>query len=160
MKNIINEKICDKNNFEIMLYNDNYKNQIISVWEKSVCATHDFLVPSDIEYYKKIISNFDFNNIRTYCLIFEMNLSGFIGINNKKIEMLFLSPDIIGQGFGKKLVKFAIEEFDVDLVDVNEQNIKALKFYKKMEFVAYERTEKDNTGKNYPILKMKRKNKL
>ncbi|MDR3047470.1 MAG: GNAT family N-acetyltransferase [Bacteroidales bacterium] len=141
--------------FEIKLYNDNYKDRIISVWEKSVRATHDFLIPSDIEYYKDIVSNINFNDIKTYCLIFETNVLGFIGINNKKIEMLFLSPEIIGKGYGQKLVTFAIKKFGVNLVDVNEQNIKARAFYEKMGFIVFERTETDSEGKNYPILKMK-----
>jgi putative acetyltransferase len=93
----------------------------------------------------------------TCCLILKREVLGFIGINNKKIEMLFLSPEIIGKGYGQKLVTFAIKKFGVDWVDVNEQNIKAIEFYKKMGFIVSERTESDNEGKNYPILKMKLK---
>ncbi|GHV58702.1 acetyltransferase [Bacteroidia bacterium] len=143
--------------FEIKLYNDNYKNQIIFVWEKSVRATHNFLIYSDIEYYKKIVLNINFNDMITYCLIFKREVLGFIGINNKKIELLFLSPEIIGKGYGQKLVTFAIKKFGVDLVDVNEQNINAIEFYEKMGFIVFERTETDSEGKNYPILKMKLK---
>jgi putative acetyltransferase len=143
--------------FEIKLYNDNYKDRIISVWEKSVRATHDFLISSDIEYYKNIVSNINFNDMTTCCLIFQREVSGFISINNKKIEMLFLSPEIIGKGYGQKLVTFAIKKFGVNLVDVNEQNIKAIGFYEKMGFVVFERTETDSEGKNYPIQKMKLK---
>jgi hypothetical protein len=36
-----------------------------------------------------MISNVNFNAINTYCLILNMEAVGFIGINHKKIEMLF-----------------------------------------------------------------------
>ncbi len=31
--------------FEIIKYSDAYKQQVLTVWEKSVLATHDFLDP-------------------------------------------------------------------------------------------------------------------
>jgi putative acetyltransferase len=48
-----------------------------------------------------------------------------------------------------------LDELNADKVNVNEQNIDAVKFYSKFGFVTYERTEKDSEG--YPILKMKLK---
>ena len=71
------------------------------------------------------------------------------------MEMLFLSPDFFGKGLGKQLINFVIKEMQVNKVDVNEQNNSAVAFYKKLGFETYERTENDNQGKNYPILKMK-----
>ena len=40
-------------------------------------------------------------------------------------------------------------------MDVNEQNTKAVEFYRKFGFETYERTEKDDEGKGYPLLRMK-----
>lgn len=69
--------------------------------------------------------------------------------------MLFLDPKYIGKGYGKSLMDFAVLNQNANLVDVNEQNTNAKKFYQKYGFEIYERTEKDNLGKDYPILKMK-----
>ncbi|MDR0368026.1 MAG: GNAT family N-acetyltransferase [Bacteroidales bacterium] len=138
----------------IQPYNDSYKEQIIAVWEKSVCATHTFLAYSDITYYKKIISDMDFNAIQTFCLMNKNTILGFIGVVGRKIEMLFLYPDIMKQGYGKMLVQYAVEKLKASMVDVNEQNLGALEFYRKCGFVVYERTDKDDEGKDYPILKM------
>ncbi len=69
--------------------------------------------------------------------------------------MLFFSPEYIGKGLGRKLTDFAISELKADKVDVNEQNTNAVKFYKKLGFKTYERTEKDDQGKEYPLLRMK-----
>jgi putative acetyltransferase len=140
---------------EIQPYNDSFRDQILSVWEKSVRATHDFLDLSDIDYFKKIVATIDFNNFQVFCLTQGEIVLGFIGISDNKIEMLFLSPECIGQGLGKKLILFGINQLKADKVDVNEQNLAAVKFYERFGFVPYDRSDKDSEGKNYPILKMK-----
>jgi putative acetyltransferase len=140
---------------EIQPYNDKFKEQMIQVWESSVRATHDFLIPSDIDYYKKIVSAIDFNSFQVFCLTEVDTLHGFIGIADNKIEMLFLAPERIGKGLGKTLINFAINELGANKVDVNEQNQNAANFYTKFGFVTYARADKDDEGKDYPILKMK-----
>lgn len=74
--------------------------------------------------------------------------------------MLFFSPEFIGMGFGRKLMEFAINELKADKVDVNEQNIQAIRFYQKFGFKVYERTDKDDQGKDYPLLRMKLRTKI
>lgn len=140
---------------EIQPYHDELKEQLIEVWEKSVRATHHFLVPSDIDYFKSIVVDIDFNAFQVFCLTESDRVIGFIGIADHKIEMLFLSPEHIGQGFGSRLINFAIKELKADKVDVNEQNQHAVDFYAKMGFATYARTDKDSEGKDYPILKMR-----
>ena len=146
--------------FEIQPYNDRFKEQLILVWENSVRATHHFLAAADIDYYKTIVSGIDFNSFPVFCLIETETDSvlGFMGIADYKIEMLFLAPESIGKGLGKTLINFAINELHVDKVDVNEQNQNAVNFYSKFGFVRYDRTDRDDEGKDYPILKMKLEN--
>ncbi len=140
---------------EIKPYNDDYKEQVVTLWEKSVRATHDFLIPSDFEEIKELVKNLDFNALAVFCLVHQSSVMGFIGVIENKVEMLFLAPDFFGKGLGKKLMNFAIKELNADKVDVNEQNKHAVGFYTKLGFEMYERTEKDVQGRNYPILKMK-----
>ena len=75
-------------------------------------------------------------------------------MRKKKLEMLFISPELFGRGHGKKLLTFAIEKPHADKVDVNEQNRKAVSFYLKHGFRTYERTDKDDQGRDYPLLRM------
>lgn len=82
-------------------------------------------------------------------------IKGFIGILDKKIEMLFISPKYFLQGVGKKLINFALQHCSSTLVDVNEQNKNALLFYEKSGFKVFGRDERDGFGKNYPILHLK-----
>ena len=142
-------------NFKIEKYTDKDREQILNVWEKSVLATHDFLNPIDFEEIKKILQTFNFNEIEVYCLKQNDEVAGFISVAEQKIEMLFLAPKYIGKGLGKKLTDFAFSTLKADKVDVNEQNTNTVKFYEKIGFKTYERTEKDDQGMKYPLLRMR-----
>lgn len=141
--------------FKIEKYTDKDREQILNIWEKSVLTTHDFLNPNDFEEIKQLVQTFNFNDFEVYCLIQNEKIAGFIGIAKRKIEMLFFSPEYIGKGLGRKLTEFAFSELKADKVDVNGQNTNAVKFYEKLGFKTYERTAKDDQGKEYPLLRMK-----
>jgi putative acetyltransferase len=142
-------------NFRILAYSDKDRQQILDVWEKSVLATHGFLKPADFKEIKTLVQTINFNHFEVYCLKQGNEVAGFIGVTGQKIEMLFFLPKYIGKGLGKKLTDFAISKLNADKVDVNEQNTQAVKFYEKLGFKAYERTAKDDQGKDYPLLRMK-----
>lgn len=147
----------EQNDFQIAVYHRKYKKQIFSVWEKSVLATHDFLSQKDFTEIKTLFHDYDFEVLEMFCLLVENTVVGFIGIHQAKIEMLFLDPEFIGKGLGRRLIEFAIFEKGAKLVDVNEQNINAKGFYENAGFQTYERTEKDDFGKDYPLLRMELK---
>lgn len=129
--------------------------EIVEVWEASVRATHHFLEEKHIQYFKPLI-------LRDYLKMVDLrivrndqkNIVGFLGVADGSIEMLFLHPSVIGQGIGKQLTQFAIRELNAKKVDVNEQNLHAVKFYERMGFAVKSRSEKDGLGKPFPILHM------
>ena len=140
---------------KIVKYSNAYREQILAVWENSVLATHNFLNANDFKEIKTIVLTIDFNDFEVYCLTRKSEVVGFVGVAEKKIEMLFLLPEHIGKGHGKKLVDFALSKLNAEKVDVNEQNTNAVKFYESLGFRTYERREKDDQGKDYPLLRMK-----
>lgn len=137
-------------------YSPTLRPQILELWERSVLATHHFLKPDDFSEIKKLVAGINFNELQVYCLLNQNTVLGFVGVADQKIEMLFLDPSSMGKGLGKKLLQFAMDELQADKLDVNEQNSKALSFYLKNGFQITERTEKDDQGRNYPLLRMKR----
>ena len=141
--------------FDIIRYADKYREQVLDVWEQSVLATHHFLNPEDFQSIKQIVRFIDFTAFEVYCLTADQTVIGFLGVADKKVEMLFLSPSYFGKGLGKKFMNFALQELGVNKVDVNEQNTKAVEFYQRFGFKTYERNEKDDQGQNYPILRMR-----
>ncbi|MDW7691595.1 acetyltransferase [Flammeovirgaceae bacterium SG7u.111] len=129
--------------------------ELIEVWEASVRATHDFLKEEDIHYFKPLILNTYFDAVELKCVKDKKGkVVGFLGVADQGLEMLFIHPDSRGEGIGKMLANYAIENFGVDKVDVNEQNEQAVGFYKKLGFEVKSRSELDGTGKPYPILHM------
>lgn len=83
--------------------------------------------------------------------------TAFIGIQDEKIEMLFVSPRHLRKGIGKRLVDMAVRNHGTVFVDVNEQNPAARAFYEKLGFVESGRAETDGQGNPFPIIEMRRK---
>jgi putative acetyltransferase len=80
---------------------------------------------------------------------------GFLGLSGSKIDSLFLAPEFLRQGGGRRLVQFA-QEFRGELsVDVNEQNLAACRFYAACGFVVEGRSEFDDAGRPFPLLHMR-----
>lgn len=130
--------------------------QLTTVWEASVKATHLFLSDEEIAAIKPYVSQ---ALVDIAHLIVAVNERGiivaFMGIAERKLEMLFISPAERGQGLGKKLLLYGVEKFSVNEVCVNEQNPQALGFYEHMGFQVYKRTPVDEQGRPYPLLFMK-----
>ena len=144
--------------YSIHPYREAYRDQIIQVWEKSVLATHHFLEKEDFEAIKEIVSKINFQEFSVFSLLNENEqVMGFLGLIDKKIEMLFLNPVWFGKGLGKVLLDYAIDNCGCSEVDVNEQNVHARIFYEKAGFEVVSRSEKDGAGMDYPILHMKLK---
>ena len=128
---------------------------LLQVWEASVRATHHFLKEEDIDYFKPLILSTYFDAVTLRCIRKEGKIVAFLGVADQNLEMLFIHPDFRGMHLGKSLVDYAVKEMDVIKVDVNEQNDQAVGFYKKYGFEVYDRSEKDGTGKPYPLLHMR-----
>ncbi len=132
-----------------------YYPQLIEIWETSVRATHDFLTEKDILMLKPLVLDEYFPAVELRCIRDKSDkIIGFIGIAEKKIEMLFIAPNAHGKGAGKQLVEHAIKVFDADRVDVNEQNLLALGFYEHIGFTIESRSELDGQGMPFPLLHM------
>ena len=133
-------------------------NRLLQVWEASVRATHHFLTEQDIQDIKQqgeaILYDIDI-----LVVAFEEDIPiGFMGIQEKKIEALFLSPDQIGKGWGRLLIDLAIRQYGAVYIDVNEQNTQAEAIYRHLGFETYRRDETDDQGNPFPKLHMKLKN--
>ena len=130
--------------------------ELIEVWESSVRATHDFLNENDILSLKPLIRNEYFQAVAIFCVRQNDKIVGFMGLSDDKIEMLFIRPENRGQGIGKKLIELAVNEKNIEKVDVNEQNPQAVGFYEHMGFKTFKRNPTDSQGRPFPILEMSR----
>lgn len=127
--------------------------EVMRVWEASVRATHHFLDPADITFYKSIIPE-ALPQVKLFIYEIEGQVAGFMGISGNTLDMLFVDPDYRRKGIGSKLFQYAQSVFQISRVDVNEQNQQAVDFYLKTGFVPTGRRATDDFGKAYPILEM------
>lgn len=125
---------------------------LAEIWERSVRATHTFLSENDIAEIRKALIPDYFPNVDLYGITdHDGVIAGFIGLSGNRIEMLFVDDCRRGQGYGSRLMEYAIES-GADSVDVNEQNPSALEFYLAKGFRIVGRDERDPAGRAFPIL--------
>ncbi|WP_080778264.1 acetyltransferase [Chryseobacterium phocaeense] len=128
--------------------------RIMEIWESAVKATHDFLAEEDFTYFKEVIPRDYLPNLEVYLITENNDAKGFASVAEGNLEMLFIHNDARGKGLGKKLYEFMKEATGLTKVDVNEQNPQAIGFYEKMGFKKIGRSEKDGSGKDYPLIHM------
>lgn len=155
--------------------------QLLNIWEKSVRATHHFLQETDILELKILVADY-LENVPLWVMHQDSkinsnitssrennksdpnepaapikpakNLVAFMSVAQRKIEMLFVSPDHFRKKLGQQLIQYAFEHLHAEFVDVNEQNPKALAFYEHYGFKVYKRSTHDDQGRPFPILKL------
>lgn len=131
--------------------------KLLDVWESSVKASHSFLSTDEINNIKQYVPQ----ALKDVLILVvaenqDGNPVGFMGVADKMLDMLFVSNEYRGQGIGKQLLQYGIENYSINELTVNEQNPLAKGFYEYMGFEVYKRTEWDEQGNPYPLLYMKR----
>ena len=126
--------------------------QLVSVWEASVRATHHFLSEQDIVFFRSQLSQHYLPMVDLYYLGDDSSIKGFLGVSQDNIEMLFIHPDFRGEGIGKILLDYAVNQLAIVKVDVNEQNQQAVGFYLHQGFKIVGRSDTDSMGKPFPLL--------
>lgn len=128
--------------------------ELFQLWNESVRASHHFLAEADIERLIPFVHQ-ALRSVESLVVARHGGrLVGFIGMENRKIEMLFVSPDYFGCGFGRVLAEVAVREYGCRYVDVNVQNPQAADFYRRLGFRVFERSETDGQGNPFPLLRM------
>ena len=141
---------------EVEERNSDIISKLIAVWEAYVRATHLFLSDSEILSIKKYVPQ-ALKSVDKLIIAEndEEKPIAFMGIENKTLEMLFITPSERGQGLGKQLLQYGISNYKVNRLTVNEQNPQAKGFYEHMGFHVYKRTDYDEQGNPYPLLYMR-----
>ena len=125
---------------------------LVTVWESSIRAAHDFFSETNIREIKKYV----FQAIEEIPILVvavdNKETLAFMGIAEDKLEMLFITAQRRGQGIGRNLLEIGINDYEITEVCVNEQNPQALAFYEYMGFTIYRRSELDEQGNPFPIL--------
>lgn len=126
---------------------------LVEIWLRAVRATHHFLSEDDIRFFHPLVRDQYLPALEVLVAKDEEGKpTGFIGLTDEKVEMLFVDPAQHGKGIGKCLIEHVAQLRGPLSVDVNEQNPGALAFYLKCGFSPVGRSELDGSGKPFPLL--------
>jgi putative acetyltransferase len=135
------------------------RDQLVDLWERSARATHAFLSEADIVSLRPQVARELASNAIDWWVAVTADDTpiGFLGFASNAIEGLFIDPDRLGQGAGKRLVAHAQQlSRDALSVEVNEQNQAAVAFYNALGFAVVARSPLDDAGRPFPTLRMMR----
>jgi putative acetyltransferase len=129
---------------------------LLDIWLRSVRATHTFLSEDDVQTFLPLVRDVALAELDVWVLCSDSGAPmGFLGMSGSKMEALFLAPEFLRRGGGRRLVRHAQELHGELTVDVNEQNPAACRFYEACGFVVEGRSELDSTGRPFPLLHMR-----
>ena len=127
--------------------------RLIEIWESAVLSTHDFLKEEDFLYYKEQLPVY-FQYVTLFGFEQEGILIGLWELQKEILKCCLLTIIITKHRNWEKTGYLCHKSFAGNEVDVNEQNIQAVGFYKYIGFNVYKRSDLDGEGKEYPILHM------
>ncbi|HEB0857282.1 TPA: acetyltransferase [Citrobacter braakii] len=126
--------------------------KLVSIWCRSVDATHHFLSSDYRIELEELVRSF-LPEAPLWVAVTEQDEPiAFMLLTDEHMDALFVDPDVRGCGVGKWLVEHALMLAPRLTTNVNEQNEQAVGFYKKMGFKVTGRSEVDDLGKPYPLL--------
>lgn len=129
---------------------------LTALWEASVRATHTFLSEAELLTIKAYVPEALQGVAHLVTASDSEGPVGFMGVQDGRLEMLFLAPAARGRGLGRRLLEMAVADLGVRTLTVNEQNPVAVGFYEHMGFRTYKRSALDEQGAPYPLLYMER----
>jgi len=130
---------------------------LATLWQRSVTATHTFLTEADIAALLPAVREQALPTLDLWVLVdADGVLAGFMGLSGDKVEALFITPERLRRGHGRRLLDLARRLRSQPLsADVNEQNPEALKFWQACGFEVAGRSEVDGAGRPFPLLHLK-----
>ena len=128
---------------------------LTEIWRASVLATHDFLSRDDFLEIEKLVAEQYLPKVEVWHIEDTGKPAGFMGTRDHHIDRLSIAPDQRGKGIGKLMIAHAKAVGKPRTVDVNEQNLQGVGFYRHMGFVETGRSETDDQGRPYPLLHLR-----
>jgi putative acetyltransferase len=135
------------------------RERMLELWERAVRATHDFLEEADIVGLRPAVEEvLRSDALQWWVVEFAEGVAGFLGVVHNSIEALFIDPAHHRRGVGRRLVEYAqaLAPNEPLVVDVNEGNASAIRFYEAVGFEIAGRSPTDGDGRPFPLLHMRR----
>ena len=128
---------------------------VVKIWLESNIQAHSFI---ESDYWKE--NKEEVRKMLPHSLIqvaeIDGHIVGFIGMNETKIEGLFVNCNFQSRGIGHSLIEWAKTGNEELTLSVYQKNQRALQFYLKEGFVIGERLMDQKTGEIELLMQWKR----
>ena len=128
----------------------NYRLNFYPIFQSDAYYFDELQVPNLMEHYEK--------NPELLARTFVYDdgvVKGFLRLNGKQVEKLFVEPILQGQGIGAELLEFAVAEYHAEFLWALEKNTKAIAFYERHGFHKTDEKILEDDTTEY-LLKMQR----
>ncbi len=99
---------------EIIKLNQSTEQELLTIWESSVRATHKFLNNDEILQIRNYVPQ-AFKQVEHLLIIIDHEqIKGFMGINGQKVEIFFINAKARGKGYGRKLLNYGMQKLNID----------------------------------------------
>lgn len=119
---------------------------VVDLWLKSSIKAHSFIEASFWEGQVNAMREVYIPSADTWVADYEGMLVGFVSLNEEMLAALFVHPFFQGNGIGKQLLQFAMEQSDSLVLSVYKENKRAMDFYRKQGFEAVQEQVDKHTG--------------
>lgn len=124
-------------------------NKVAEIWLDTNIKTHYFI---SAQYWK---SNFELVKellLQATVYVYEdkQEIQGFIGLSNEYIEGIFVSAEMQSQGIGKILLNYVKGKRNKLILNVYQENTRAISFYQREGFeIQYSGLDEATGEKDY-----------
>ena len=104
--------------YEVADRNQPLLDALLDIWEQSVRATHLFLSDAEVKSIRAYVPQ-ALKSVEHLIVAETEQPIAFMGVQNGRLEMLFLAPEERGKGIGKRLLQYGIENYGIIELTVN-----------------------------------------
>lgn len=96
--------------YEVQDQNQPLPDVLSEIWEQSVRATHLFLSGAEVNAIRAYVPQ-GLKSVEHLIAAETEKLIAFMGVQNGRLEMLFITLEERGKGMGKRLLQYGIETY-------------------------------------------------
>ena len=127
------------------------------IWSECIMVTCYFLTTSEINKLEKVFEEKFLNNpeISHFTQLMDGKLIGFACMKGNDILFTPIEPKLFGRGYGELMVKYLLENFDVEHTYTYCSDMHSLVFYSALGFEIEDKIDDIFFGNDYKINKLK-----